>query len=108
MSALIENPYTYIEIQDMFEKQRDKVPFEMIKDVQDDSGAKWKLTTSGRFIDKSCFDIWKDDYIVSFWKDTKNTGSSHPYNRFSDINDFKAKLFSCFGLETPTQISMFD
>lgn len=111
MRDLTENPYTNIEIQDMFEKQRDKVPFELVKYVTDNDGDKWQLRIAGKSIKENTLnviDIWNDDYILFFDGDTKNKGYGHGHNRFTNIEDLKKHIFDTFHLEEPQQISFFD
>lgn len=112
MNNCIENPYTYSEIQDMFSKQRDKVPFDVRKNVTINNGEKWCFRIEGYSIKDNflnVMDIWKDDYILSFNADKKSgEGRGYCTNRFASFEEFKAEIFKCFNLEEQQQISMFD
>lgn len=107
MRAEIENPFYPSELNEIFEKQRDKVEFEVKKEVKDKRSQKWTLTIHGHPIGQDYYDIWHDDYIVSF--DCHNNGSGHSYakNRFDSIEKFKAEIFEAFNLTEPAQITFF-
>lgn len=102
----INNPFTNGEIKEIFEKQKNKIPFEIKKSVKDEQGKKWNLRLSGRFIPDYCYDIWKDDYIISFDKSNSTSGTGYANNRFETVDKLKQNIFSAFGL-TETQLSFF-
>lgn len=103
----IENPFTNSEIQEIFNNQLNKVPFEVIKNVKDDEGKKWELKLDGRFIPDYCFDIWHDYYIVGFDKMNSTGGLCFAVNRFETLDELRQKIFKSFGLIERSQLSFF-
>lgn len=102
----IDNPFTNGEIKEIFEKQKNKIPFEIKKSVKDEQDQKWDLTLSGRFIPDYCYDIWKDDYIVGFDKMSSTSGSGYGSNRFETVDKLKQEIFSAFYL-VESQLTFF-
>ena len=107
MRAEIENPFDNSELNEMFEKQRNIIEFDTKKEVKDKDGKKWSLTVDGRHIGEDNFDIWHDDYIVSFDCHGNLEGHSYAKNRFESIEAFKAEVFRAFGLTEPAQMTFF-
>ena len=98
MKSRIENPYTNAELEEMFQKQLNKEYFEFKKNAVADNGVSYVLTVSGHKIEDEFYDIWKDDYIVSFDKLSKTDGKGHSSNRFKTFDDFKNEIFKAFDL----------
>lgn len=101
----IENPFTSAELEEMFENQKRKIPFELHKDVKASGGEKIELKIHS--IHTDYLDIWKDDYIVSFhYNKTSTYGHGYAKNRFDNFQDFKNEVFSTFNIEE-IQLSLF-
>lgn len=107
MREIFENPFSSFQIQEAFEKQRDKVVFELKECVKDKEGKAHCFEVIGRKIDPRNIDIWNDDYIVSFRYSTSDSGRSHAKNRFESVEKLKEEMFFAFGLTEPAQISLF-
>ena len=102
----INNPFTNAELKEIFENQKNKIPFEIKKSVKDEQGELWDLKLSGRFIPDSLFDIWNDDYIVDFDKMTSMSGACHACNRFENFDKLKQEIFNAFDL-VESQLTFF-
>ena len=102
----IENPFTNTELNDIFQKQREKIPFKIIKSVKDD-GKEYDLTINGHFIPTDYYDIWRDDYIVGFDKSYKTGGKGYANNRFETFDELKNEIFSAFDLVECLQTTLF-
>ena len=107
MRAEIENPFYQSELNEMFEKQRDKAEFEVKKEVKDKSGKAWTLKVDGHSIGLDYYDIWHDDYIVGFDCHGSLEGSGYAKNRFDSVEAFKSEIFKAFGLTEPAQMTLF-
>lgn len=105
MSENIENPFTNTELNDIFEKQRKKIPFEFTKNVKDECGKKYKLTVNSMSTDY--YDIWHDDYIINFDKSYATGGKGYACNRFETFDDLKNEIFSAFDLVECSQTTLF-
>lgn len=103
----IENPFSSSELQQMFEKQRDKQEFIVKKMAKDESGHQWVLTINGRKISAVNFDIWHDDYIISYDRCDKTSGGGYAINRVNTLEEFKAEIFKVFHLQEPAQMTLF-
>lgn len=100
------NPFTDYEIQEMFEKQLKKEPFEIRKTTKDENGKEYQLRIHGAFIPEFVRDIWNDDYIIHFDLDTKTSGQGYAENRFTTASDLKNEIFEAFHLEQPLQYAI--
>lgn len=102
----IENPFTSAELEEMFENQKNKIPFEFHKNVKASGGVCIELKIYSMHTNH--LDIWKDDYIVSFSYNNQSTtyGHGHAKNRFDNFQDFKNEIFSTFNIEE-IQLSLF-
>lgn len=102
----IENPFTSSELEEMFENQKNKIPFELHKDVKASSGECIELKIHS--MHTNYLDIWKDDYIVSFHYNNRSStyGFGFAKNRFDDFDEFKKEIFSIFLIEE-IQLSLF-
>ena len=107
MQMSIENPFTNAELNDIFKNQREKIPFEITKNVKDEDDKKYKLSINGRFIPTDYYDIWHDDYIVDFDKSYATGGRSYASNRFETFDELKNEIFSAFDLVECSQITLF-
>lgn len=107
MRKEFENPFHTSELNEMFEKQRNKVPFELKKEVKDENGKKWNLKIEGRTIGPQNYDIWHDDYIVSFDAHTNDEGHGYAKNRFPSVEALKKEVFTAFNLTEPAQMTFF-
>ena len=103
----IENPFTNSELNDIFQKQKEKIPFEITKNVKDECGKEYKLSIDGRFIPNDLSDIWQDDYIVEFDKSHKTGGRSYANDRFETFDDLKNEIFNAFDLVECSQMTIF-
>lgn len=102
----INNPFTNGELVQIFENQKNKIPFEIKKSVKDEQGKKWNLRLSGRFISDYCYDIWEDDYIIDFDKSDSTSGMSYANNRFEKFDELKKEIFRAFDL-IESQLTFF-
>ena len=110
-----KNPFTDSEMRMMFEKQRDKVPFEIRKYGQTEDRRYYEFCVDGRYISENVQDIWNDDYIIGFQSnysapDTKGYKSGHGYGnkRIPNFEQFRQEIFDAFNLiEVDEQLSLF-
>lgn len=107
MQMSIENPFTNAELNDIFKKQKEKIPFKIIKNVKDECGKEYELSINGRFIPTDYYDIWQDDYIVGFDKSYATGGRGYANNRFETFDELKNEIFSAFDLVECLQTTLF-
>lgn len=98
MKSRIENPYTTAELKDMFLKQLNKVPFQFEKKAAGKNGVDYVLSVSGGKIEDKFYDVWNDDYIVSFNKNSKKDGCGYSSKRFNTFDDFNNEICEAFDL----------
>ncbi|MEE1503102.1 MAG: hypothetical protein UGF89_02510 [Acutalibacteraceae bacterium] len=104
---LIPNPFTNAELEDCFNKQLNKIPFELTKEVKTEGPKPIVLRLS--YLETDNKGVWNDTYIVDFSYDNRNTtyGCGYARNRFDNFETFKNEIFEAFGLEEETQLSLF-
>lgn len=102
----IESPFSDAELQEIFEKQKAKIPFEAKKNVVVDK-KNGVIRISGKPLNESYYDIWNDDYILHFDIEFKTSGHGFGQNRFSTFDEFKEFVFKTFNLTEQAQISLF-
>lgn len=107
MSERFDNPFSDLELNEIFEKQKNKVVFEMKKTAKRDDGKEFMLSVKGDFIPESCFHIWNDDFIVYFNSQAKDEGGGYARNIFSSINSLIAEVIKAFHLREEAQIRFF-
>jgi len=105
--VIIPNPFTNAELEDCFNKQLNKIPFELTKEVKTEGPKPIVLRLS--YIEVDDNGVWNDTYIVDFSYDNRNTtyGCGYARNRFDDFERFKKEVFSAFGLEEDVQLRLF-
>lgn len=102
----MESPFSDAELQEIFEKQKSKIPFELRKNIVVDKN-NGVIRISGKSLNESYYDIWHDDYILHFDTEFKTSGSGFGHNRFSTFDEFKSFVFKTFNLTEQAQISLF-
>lgn len=105
--AMFENPFSDIELNEIFEKQKNKVVFEMKKTAKRDDGKEFVLSVEGLFVPESCFHIWSDNFIVSFDAQAKNEGHGYAHRRFDSLEGLRAEVTKAFHLREEAQIRFF-
>lgn len=107
MSENFDNPFSEAELNELFEKQKNKVPFELKKAAKRDDGKDFTLSVEGHFVPESCFRIWSDNFIVSFDAQAKDEGHGYAHRRFDSLEGLRAEVTKAFHLREEAQIRFF-